>query len=381
MPDSQLARTISSIPAPAPETVLGWTCSYTPEELILAAGLTPCRLQTEASAAETEAHLAPNLCPYVHRLLAAGMSGARAATRGTVFVYSCDPMRRLADIWSSRIRPSFMYRLDVPRKRSEAAVEYFTAQLSGLKRALEAETGESVSRDQLTRSIRSVNETRRIMRRLADLRSRRPGLVPGSLLHRAAAAAVTSPREDFNRALRPLLEQFEEKPDPLEGSPGGARARILLCGCPVEDAELLGIIEQAGADVVADDLCTSMRHFDLDVSLHGDPLRSIARRYLDRADCPRMQGAESRTGRILRLAQDNACHGVVFHSLKFCDLAQSDLPGLQAALGRTRTPVLHLERQNLGADSGQIQTRIEAFTEMLKRERTRTRHANTTQTA
>jgi benzoyl-CoA reductase/2-hydroxyglutaryl-CoA dehydratase subunit BcrC/BadD/HgdB len=379
MTAAQLNRIIQSLPAPAPESSLGWTCAYTPEELIHASGLTPCRIRTGDFAVETEAELAPNLCPYVHRLLAAGMSERCSAMRGVVFAYSCDPMRRLADMWQRRLRPRFMHRLDVPRKTGEPAVEYFAARLSRLRRALEAETGVQIDDSRLTASIRELNETRWIMRSLGSLRSRRPDLLPGSLLLRAASAAVSSPREAFNRSLRAWLERV---PDTGEGFSQRGSVRLLLCGCPVEDPELAEIIEGSGADIVADDLCTSMRHFDLDVSLQGDdPLRSVARRYLSRADCARMQGADSRMARISRLAVENDCHGVVCHTLKFCDLAQSDLPLLQAELRRNAIPVLHLERQNLGGDAGQLQTRVQAFIEMLQSHRTGTRHANTTQSA
>jgi benzoyl-CoA reductase/2-hydroxyglutaryl-CoA dehydratase subunit BcrC/BadD/HgdB len=57
--------------------------------------------------------------------------------------------------------------------------------------------------------------------------------------------------------------------------------------------------------------------------------------------------------------------GIIFLTLKFCDLVQSDLPRLMQTAQAQGIPVLHIERDSLDGTSGQVRTRIEAFAEML----------------
>jgi benzoyl-CoA reductase/2-hydroxyglutaryl-CoA dehydratase subunit BcrC/BadD/HgdB len=78
-----------------------------------------------------------------------------------------------------------------------------------------------------------------------------------------------------------------------------------------------------------------------------------------------MLGAGDRIQRVARLAADLGCDGVVAHTLKFCDLTQADLPGLEHTLKESGIPLLHLEQDSLNEDRGQLATRVQAFMETL----------------
>lgn len=355
---------------PQPASALGWSCSYTPQELILAAGLTPVRIPTAGGSAQagTQSYLPANLCPYVHRLLRARLSGRLASLDGTVLVESCDPMRRLADIWGLYTEPDFLYRLEVPRRDDKSALEFFRRILDDFRIALERLTGQGIGASDLSRAAAVQNRTRRIMREMALMRAMPRQALTGAQFQRIALCAESVSRERFNemgadflgRSRRDLLRECAALPELR-------RPRLLLAGCLAEDCGLQALIEDAGARVVADDLCSGMRHFRTQVAENAErPLDALAYRYLHRAKCPRMAGRGDRVQNLVALTREHSCDGVVFHALAFCDLHQMDLPALQEELHKADLPCLCIEREDLaGRDSGQLRTRIQAFVELF----------------
>src|SRR3970040_1866708 len=109
---------------PDPERLkVGFLCSYTPEEVILAAGLQPIRLHTSGKPLKrADAYLHNTLCAYVRSVLDAALEGDAAHLAGMVFVSSCDAMRRLCDVWRHYVRTDFVHILDLPREASAKKV-------------------------------------------------------------------------------------------------------------------------------------------------------------------------------------------------------------------------------------------------------------------
>ena len=330
----------------------------------MAAGFVPAQLSSgERPPSGSEAYLPPNICPYVRSILDEAGAGRFADLSGVIFVLSCDAMRRFADIWDLYIGDRFVWRLDAPRRYDDAAVGFFRDQLLRLLRALGNKAGKVVSDDDLEEAIAVLNKTRRLVRRISAFRYKGSALLSGTEFYRIAHAAMSVDKACFNAEAERYIAALEDA--------GGAgvdkgRPRVLLCGCVADGPALSGSIEAAGAVVVADDLCTALRHYDGEVETGGDPLEALARRYLGRTACARMTDAEPRTRRLLELIDEYSVDGVVFHTLKFCDLVQSDLPLVREVLKRESIPLLHIERDFSDASGGQLSTRFEAFVEMLR---------------
>lgn len=352
-----------------PSPALGYICSYAPLELILAAGLNPVRLSTAGARAYegTQSYLPPNLCPYVHRMLHAGLRGKHSHLQGTVFVYSCDPMRRLADIWELYLQPNFIHRLDVPRRTDQAALDYFLHVLQDFCSDLQDQTGRRIGEEELRGATSLLNRSRRIMQEMNILRGLpRPGIT-GEQFQRIAGLACSRSLQRFNQWAFDFLQRSRR--DRLKESrnlPRTHRPRVMLAGCVVEDSGLPSLLEEAGMVVATDNLCSGMRHFRGEAEEEGG-LKAIASRYLSRVQCPRMWGRRERARDLLLSARQAGCDGVVFHVLKFCDLHQMDFPAQEEALREANLPVLQIEREHLcGEDAGQLRTRIQAFSEMLR---------------
>jgi benzoyl-CoA reductase/2-hydroxyglutaryl-CoA dehydratase subunit BcrC/BadD/HgdB len=254
--------------------------------------------------------------------------------------------------------------MDCPRIGGEIAENYLVARYRELLAALECETGRIVSEGEIRKAVEVLNESRRLIGRIGALRRMPGSLLTGADFSEIARCAVQSDKSRFNTEAARFLAAHESSGQGSRHFP-----KVLLCGCAAPGEEVHDLIEACGIRIVADDLCTGERHFDGLVEPSLDPLRGIARRYLQRGACARMAGASSRIGRLMELAHEARVDGIIFLALKFCDLVQSDLPRLREAAQGLGIPLLHMERDNLIGTDGQMRTRIQAFAEIMEKRR------------
>src|SRR5512138_1794949 len=110
----------------AGKKIIGYTCSYTPEEVILAAGAHPLRLfGTKEHISLADSHLQSYCCSPVRGILEEGLSGRVDVLDGMVFPHTCDSMQRLSDIWRMNIPFGFHLDITLPVKLdTESAKDY-----------------------------------------------------------------------------------------------------------------------------------------------------------------------------------------------------------------------------------------------------------------
>ncbi|MHB1413760.1 MAG: 2-hydroxyacyl-CoA dehydratase subunit D [Chloroflexota bacterium] len=339
---------------------VGWLCSYTPVEILTASGLRAVRLSGSAGEDARASALLPSaLCPFLKSCLAGALDGNGALLAGTVVAVCCDGLRRLADIWS-RYAPGFTLALDVPRRQDEVAVAYFRGRLLALADSLAAATGRPLDGAALRSAIVAHNESRRLLGELDLLRRRDIGLPAGAMLT-AVQRWQQEPPAVFQAWLADYLAHLRaERPRP-RGTPLVISGNVLT----PEDGRVLALVEEAGGRVVGDDLCSGLRGLPEQISLEGDPYLALARAYLQRTPCARMNDGSRRREEVVRLCRETGARGVIYLSQKFCDSFLYDFGALRDELEKAGIRALLLELDGGAAIPGQIRTRIEAFLEVL----------------
>lgn len=340
---------------------IGYACSYLPEEIVMAAGFVPRRIMPQTRPADADAHIHANTCHYVKALLAAALEGATPQLDGFVVTNSCDGMRRLYDVWSEYVPRVPAFFLDVPKKRDPDAIALFASELRRLAATLERQLPNArVSDERLEDAVRACNTIRRQMSEVLTLQKEAAPRVRGrDFFDLTSGAAELTPSD-----LRDRIDQFLSKIDEKGCPPRGPR--IVLSGNVINRPDLLTLIEDSGAHVVALDTCFGVRHYDLLVEEHtGDPMLALATRYLLRSPCPRMHGLERRFEYLKGLVESSGAAGVIYSTVKFCDSHLYDLPLLEVNLRQAGIPFLWLENDYEWTGSGQLRTRVEAFLEML----------------
>ncbi|MFP4641909.1 MAG: 2-hydroxyacyl-CoA dehydratase subunit D [Dehalococcoidia bacterium] len=346
--------------------VIGWFCSYTPEEIILASELHPYRVLPHPSQAPTLADscLGSSFCPYARASLGEALQGNYDFLDGLVIVNSCDAMRRLYDAWRHYIGDDFVYLLDVPRLNSEAAAKRYREELERFGEALASHFGTQMQDDSLVSAIDLCNQVRSSLRELYEANHAAGSPLPASHLHNIVQASSLLPRGDYLALLENLVSQVRDSDEAT-----GQLPRILVSGAVMDNPQVLDIFLEHGAKVVCDDLCTGTRYFWYQVEPESDPLLALSRSSLERIPCPRMKDSERRFDHLLELVSQFQVDGVVLYTQKFCDPFLFDIPVMRKELEKRDIPCLILESEFTPGTMERERTRIQAFIEMLEESR------------
>ena len=347
--------------------VVGYFCSYVPEEIIAAAGILPFRMRatgsTETSLADT--CLSAYNCSFTRHCLDLAFNDAYDFLDGVVVINSCDHVRRLYDIWRRKLRTPFVHLMAAPHMAGDEQVGWFRDELAILKEGLEKHFGVAITPEKLRESIRVHNEMRQLQKDLYALRKAPSPPITGADTLGVVVAGTAMPKQPYNELLRRLLSELDGR----EGE-SNYKARLMLVGGLLDDPAYVNVIEELGGLVVTDSLCFGTRIFWNQVDEQAeDPMEAMARYYLrERIPCARMLGEHPRRLEFTREMLDTfKVDGVVFQRLKFCDLWGGEGYMLRRALRESGVPVLSLEREYLLSGLGQLRTRVQAFLESIAR--------------
>ncbi len=345
--------------------VVGYCCSYAPEELIWAAGALPVRMfGTNENIHLADTHLQSYCCSLVRGVLEEALSDKLDFLDGIVFPHTCDSFQRLSDIWRLNITQQFHLDVVLPVKLdTPSAKRYFADILEKFRKDLGAALGKEITDRMLARSIKTYNKIRALVRTLYELRSKNPQIISGSDFHAIIKAAMIVDRDYFLKALSEIVGQLK-KAKPTKTA--FAAKRLVLSGSVCTHPDIYDIIEEAGGVVVADDLCTGYRYFEGTMNEKISPLKAITRRYLERLICPaKHQQLKERGENLVRLVKENKADGVVFLLLKFCDPHAFDYPYMKEMLTTKGIPSMQLDMEAELPAIGQLQTRFETFIQIL----------------
>lgn len=345
---------------PRSKKEIGVFCSYVPLEIIESAGFRP-RMITGLEAGEPDTFIPVNVCSYIRRCASFLNSPGADNLAGIVLTDSCYPMMRLYDFVRRRTATANTWLLRVPRLLSAESYSFFRKELDALAENLLAASGMAGS-DRLKQAIGIYNRSRRLNARLTSLMMEgRPGLA--GRLSSIHSAAYHIPREDFNGELEACLAEYMGEKD---AKPGG-RPRILIAGSFFIHTDLIELLEEMGALVVALDSCS---HDRLGTSTipggDKDPMDSLAAGYLEKPACPRMRSSREHIHRMRLLARKGLFDGVIYILMKFCTPHAYNVPVWKKTLEEAGVPMMLLETEDGRWDSPRVVTRLEAYMESLR---------------
>jgi benzoyl-CoA reductase subunit C len=345
--------------------VVGFVCSYLPEEILAAVDILPFRITGKGvqDTSHADSYLTRVNCSFARSCLELGLTGGYDFLDGAVWINGCDHIRRCYDNWKAKAPRPFMYMLPVPHNISEQGRQWYKEEVSKFQRAVEEHFGVEVTPDKLAEAIATYNETRRLLRELYDLQTGDPPPFTGAQVLAALSAGTSIPRQEYNRILRELLQEARSGSSHV---PEG-RVRLLVAGSLMDDPEFIANVEDLGAIVVADTQCFGSRSFWNLTNETGDLFENLVDRYYEHPPCPRMIGAYSTRLAFLRDQIERAgVKGAILQHIKFCDLHGTDNALLKIDLEKDGIPVMELERQyGPLADAGRIRTRVQAFLERI----------------
>ncbi|HAJ32902.1 MAG TPA: hypothetical protein DCK79_05975 [Candidatus Atribacteria bacterium] len=359
-------RILESIKKP----IMGWVCTYTPEEIIIAAGFHPYRILPHTDPSLANSYLDSNFCPYVRSCLGEALDKRLRFIDNLIITNSCDAMRRLYDAWRHYIKGSFLYLLDLPRNNFW---EYYQHNLQSLIVELEDKFKIRISKDSLYQAILVCSKSRKLLSELFNLYINEQISLSAVEFLQIVKGSMIFPQEEYNSLLEKFISDMKKEENILSISPKiKNKSKILITGTVMDDLSIAEVIENYGGKVVFMDMCTGNRYFQSQIKIsemkqiNSDPLRSLAEYYLNKIPCPRMMNLEKRWKYLLKIIKEYQVRGVIFYNLKFCDTSMFELPLIREKLQKYKIPSLCLEGEFASNTSGGAKTRIQAFLEVLE---------------
>lgn len=351
--------------------VVGFTCSYIPEEIIYAAGLLPFRMRGvgATSTSIADKYYGPVNCSFPKCLLQLVGEGEYKFLDGTVIMPGCDSMRRLDEGWRHQAEdsnvafPAYHYFFGVPHKVTPYGLKWFVTETRNLAASLEKQFGVKITDSALKNAIQEYNESRDLLAKLDELRFKDAVPISGADATAVILASGAMPRNEYNDLLKKLLEELKKSKNGVKG-----KKRLLIGGSPNDDVALIKLIESSGGIIVADTLCFGSRAYVDRVDENEDPFVSIAKRYLTHKLCPRMFGAyKNRLEFTKERVKQAKIDGVILQNIRFCDMHGNENSLFERDLEAMGIPCLKIEREyGPLVEEGRIKMRVDAFIESIQ---------------
>jgi benzoyl-CoA reductase/2-hydroxyglutaryl-CoA dehydratase subunit BcrC/BadD/HgdB len=348
---------------------VAWHCSYIPEEIIHAAGILPVRMTGDSQEIGLEdaiAYLYKDTCTYCLGCFQLVLEHKWDFLDGFFTCNSCEFFHRMASHWEVYIAGSIpvISEVTIPRVTTANAYDYYTANLRKMIQGLEHTFGVKVSAEALRASIRLHNRTRKLVLQLYEMKKQDSPPLTGAETLEVLNAAFCMPREQYNELLEELISEIESTKRAIDCSD---KVRLMIYGSPLNNPEFIKCIEDAGAIIVVEDMCTGIRPFmALTEEEAQDPVQSLSQRYLNQVPCPRMNLHERSREHVLSVAKEYRVNGIVFKIIRYCTGYQHHHVLLGPALEKEDYPVLRLDTEYDTGCTGQITTRAQAFVEMIR---------------
>ncbi len=343
--------------------VIGYFCTYVPEEILYAAGVLPVRILGSHEPQDvTEPHIFGMFCPFCRDCLAQGLKGRYDYLDGLTIAQSCLHIRQTFTSWEKHIPLEFTYYMPHPMKvQSPRALPYLVSEIEIFKKAVEEWTGVTITDEMIKKAAEVYDENRRLMREVYELRKAENPPLSGEEAMEMVISSQLVDKAEHNEELKRVLAELPNRDTGRETG-----ARLMILGSEDDDIKFINMVESCGATFVTDDHCTGTRYFwNTTPEGNGDMLESIAQRYIDRPRCPSKDWEDrSRLDHILKMAKDWDVAGAIVIQQKFCDPHEADTPTIRKALNDIDVKNLFLEF-DVTVPLGQFRIRVEAFLEMI----------------
>jgi benzoyl-CoA reductase subunit C len=343
--------------------VIGYFCTYVPEEILYAADILPVRvLGSHEPPTVTEPYIFAMYCHFCRDCLAQGLKGRFNYLDGIVEGQSCLHLRQAFNAWRLHIPIDYKYYIYVPHGvQTQRATPYLRAELAKFKQSLEKWTSKQITNQDLDRGISILNRNRELMRKISEYRKTNPPKLTGLEAMEIVLSSQMIDKEEHSKLLEQLLQELPNRK--LERR---SDIRLMIIGSEDDDRVFMKNVEDLGATFVVDEHCTGTRYFWDNVKEgQEDRLQAIAERYITRVPCPSKDWPEfTRIKHAVNLAKEYNVKGALIIQNKFCDPHGIEIPPLREALAQVGVQTYPLEF-DVTVPWGQFRTRVEAFLEQL----------------
>lgn len=351
--------------------VVGIFCTYTPIELIHAAGAVAVSLcgTSNEPIQEAEKHLPKNLCPLIK-----SSYGFSVSDQCPYFYFAdlivgettCDGKKKMYELMNE-LKPTHVMHLPQGQDKDNA-FRYWRDELILFKEVLEKKFDLEITDEILREEIKERNRERKVLLDFYELGKLNPSPISGHEVNEVMESLGfqfdrRSQCDFIENRTKELRQKYENE---LKGTKTN-RPRILITGCPVGGVrdKVLKTIEDSGADIVAFENCSGVREKMVQVDETIDPIDALTEKYLN-VSCSVMTPNPRRFQALDEMIDEYEIDGVIEVVLQACHTFNIESHYVKKFVTEEKNkPYLYIETDYSKLDEGQLNTRINAFLEIM----------------
>jgi benzoyl-CoA reductase/2-hydroxyglutaryl-CoA dehydratase subunit BcrC/BadD/HgdB len=325
---------LSGHPGARDKKIIGFLDTGFPEELAIASGMLPVLLTGDpnGSLSKTEGKVDLGI-PGRARQIYEGLLTGRYAFASALAITGGD--RYLANTYGfldaeSQLTGSKyfdkLFYLERARGTYCEHRNFNLQRLNFFREQLNKYTGKLIEDKALADAISLVNESRRLLQRLSELRVSCPGVVSGTEAAKITLASVLMPKEDFNHALKNFLDALPKKIS------ANLRPTIFLAGSPLDHLAIHEAIEASGCLVISESIEFCGRYQNDLVREDIDPMEALADRYTFKFPDAWAFGRDRRIELQVQTAKFSGADAVFYFHTLYDASTGWDYPDLRDAL-------------------------------------------------
>ncbi|MDY2626869.1 MAG: double-cubane-cluster-containing anaerobic reductase [Lachnospiraceae bacterium] len=349
----------------------GFLCSYTPIEVLMAGGISTVGLcgTSNETVPDAEKVLPKNLCPLIKSTYGFAYSEKCPYTYFSDIIIgetTCDGKKKMYELLSEL---KDVYVLHLPQGQGRPySKDIWYQEVKMLKERLEEKFGIEITDEALREAVKKRNKLRRAITEMYELQANVPPAMKGTQMMLTLMSG--SFKFNVDEYIDGVLKVVEKaKADYAEGKSTVSLKdkRILLTGCPSSGViQKIGmVIENNGGVIVCLDDCGGERTNRMLIDEDADDiLRAISDRYLE-INCSVMTTNEARLENTRAMIEKYKVDGVIEVVLQACHTFNVESVKVCRMVEDMGIPYMKLETDYSTSDSGQLETRISAFLEML----------------
>lgn len=355
---------------------IGTVCSLVPEVLLELPGVFTVRLRAPRTGSMDMGtyYMTSFLCEYSRALLERAIEGGYQFLDGLIAPDACSMINRAVEnmeLLNTMSKEKFFYRyMEIPMKADDNGLSVYVSECrSKILEPLHEIYGIDISEEALEQAVENHNKICRLLTEIGDFRKEENPRITGYEYHMLTLASYVCPKDMLMDILEETLEELKARePDDRKQF----RARVMVAGSEIDDVDMIKLIEEAGALVVADRFCFGALPGREEIPLNQkeDVLTQVCRHYMYASQCARYMNREKIQGRRLyvnQLAEEYHADGIIYEQMKFCDYwAYERMVGTHVLREEYGYPVLSVDRPYAVGSSGQLRTRVQAFVESIE---------------
>ena len=355
---------------------IGYTCYHMPEVLLNLDNCFSVRLRAPQMGSMDIAtyYMSNGLCEYARALLERGLEGGYKFLDSIAGVDACECMNRSMEnmeiLKINEKKNFFISHLDVPFKDDEDCVEHYCEQINRkVLQPLHEIYNVEISEDSIRDAAKRHNELCRVIQEIGEFRKLDNPPITGYEFHILTLVSFVCPKDLIIDKLQETLEELKTR---VPDSKKNFRVKVVVVGSEIDDPELIKLIEESGALVVADRFCYGSIPGREEIILNDNEpaFIQVCRQYLQNSLCARCMGDKKvaqRYDEVEKLYKDFHADGIIYEQMKFCTYWSYERALASHVMAKERNiPTLSIDRPYNSRSSGQLRTRVQAFVESLE---------------